>query len=601
MRKSKHSYLFFLILLVITLVLLSPFAGNAQNSLKAFKQIEKYKEQVLFQNGITTTSIEEFQKLFSDTALVVFDIPLLDTASRNQAIKPISKDEGQSDKTISLFSKKMPVKTYTQMLQLYVKEPTTFKEIDIKIDGSISELEKNDTTKTFYFKLKKKFSTSDYFGKSGEVNYIVTVFSNGKKTLITDISTNEFPNDLNLKLDLINQNTKEPVDSVFTIIELENSNKDGKVVEKIILKEFTDSDGIINIPNSVNAKSKITIAAISDSSEIDYKLSSDYLWMERGSDPNKEFLIYLLPYQMKAVSATLFVSGGLVSQTPVSMTNFENGSFDENISYKIGGGILVNWFWNADNWTDLQKTNPVLFGLTFGLSYSANKLSTSSSGFVQNKYDHLDVTGQESKVEYSSVSLTETDNLPQIGLPLLLNLNLKLGKKGASLLFGIGAKFNYNLQATYKVTGTFSRHGYYAINDYSKPITDAPEFNYYTIQNLSYEGDLTLNLWMTEAMFRMSGLLPVIDGIGRKYNLEIGLEFTYPITKNNRYYKSNFGITSENAAETNYWINTGEDNYHSLIYGNERVYNYYVGLSIGFNIVGFVAKKKENYSQQGGN
>jgi len=574
---------------------MKPFDGNAQNSVKAFKHFEKYKDLVLFENGITTTSIEEFQKLFSDTALVVFDIPLLDTAQRNLEIKPISKDEKTQNQLISLYSKKMPVETYTEMLQLLVKDQNIMKGTNIILEEPDHKENENDNL--FYFKLKKSFFQSNLLVNAGEKNYLATVSIDNDTAWITDISENEFPNDLNLRLNLINQNNKEPVDSAFTIIEIENSNKDGKVVERIILKKFTNTEGIINVPNIVNAKSKITIPAISDTSEIDYKLSGDYLWMERGMDPNKEFLIYLLPYQMRAVSATLFISGGMISQTPVSMTNFQSGSFNEEFSYKMGGGIIVNWFWNTKKRTEDPGARKALFGLSFGISYSVNKLSTSSDGFMQNKYDHEDVTEQQSKVEYSSTNMTEKNTIPQIGLPLLLDLNLKIGSKGTSLLLGIGAKFNYNLKSTYENSGAFSRHGYYAINDYTKPITDAPEFNYYNNEDKSYKGDLTLNLWMTEAMMRISSMVPIIDGIGRKYNLEIGLEFTYPISKNNRYYKSAYGITSENAAENNYWINTGEDVYHSVIYGNDRMYNYYLGLSVGFNIVGFVAKEMKQRQQ----
>jgi len=574
---------------------MKPFDGNAQNSVKAFKHFEKYKDLVLFENGITTTSIEEFQKLFSDTALVVFDIPLLDTAQRNLEIKPISKDEKTQNQLISLYSKKMPVETYTEMLQLLVKDQNIMKGTNIILEEPDHKENENDNL--FYFKLKKSFFQSNLLVNAGEKNYLATVSIDNDTAWITDISENEFPNDLNLRLKLINQNNKEPVDSAFTIIEIENSNKDGKVVERIILKKFTNTEGIINVPNIVNAKSKITIPAISDTSEIDYKLSGDYLWMERGMDPNKEFLIYLLPYQMRAVSATLFISGGMISQTPVSMTNFQSGSFNEEFSYKMGGGIIVNWFWNTKKRTEDPGARKALFGLSFGISYSVNKLSTSSNGFMQNKYDHEDVTEQQSKVEYSSTNMTEKNTIPQIGLPLLLDLNLKIGSKGTSLLLGIGAKFNYNLKSTYENSGAFSRHGYYAINDYTKPITDAPEFNYYNNEDKSYKGDLTLNLWMTEAMMRISSLVPIIDGIGRKYNLEIGLEFTYPISKNNRYYKSAYGITSENTAENNYWINTGEDVYHSVIYGNDRMYNYYLGLSVGFNFVGFVAKEMKQRQQ----
>jgi len=598
MRQTKHSYLFFLILFTIGLASINPFDGNAQNSVKAFKHIEKYKEFVLFKNGITTTSIEEFQKLFSDTALVVFDIPLLDTARRNLEIKPISKDENTQKQVISLYSKKMPVETYTEMLQLLVKDKNILKSANIILEEPDHKENENDSL--FYFKLKKSFPQSNYLLNSGEKNYLATVSVLDGKAVITDISENEFPNDFDLQFQILNINNGDPIAGISSDIEIKNVNNYGVITDSYSLSAISDSNGFIRFPRSTNAKSEIYFWTIKSSTETDYQLSGDLLGFKRGSDPTKVFEARLIPYQMRAVSTTLFVSGGMINQTPVSMTNFQSGSFNEEFSYKIGGGILVNWFWKTEKWTDFSRNNPALFGLSFGISYSVNHLSTNSSAFIQKRYDFKDVTGEDTKVEYSSSNFSEKNKVPQLGLPLLLDLNLKLGKNGASLLLGIGAKFNYNLKSTYESSGAFSRHGYYAINDYSKPITDATELNYYTNEDKSYEGDLTLNLWMTEAMLRISSLVPIIDGIGRKYSLEIGLEFTYPITKNNRYYKSNYGITSENAAETDYWINTGEDIYHSVMYGNERIYNYYLGLSVGFNLVGFVAKEKK-LSQQGRN
>lgn len=612
MKTKERISVYYLLFLLLMLASINPNNVNAQSVVTEFdlatkkilaqdektaiSLVEKYKELIQFNNGITPASIEQFQELFSDTALIVFDLPLIDTASRNMAIKPISKDESQQDKMISVYLKKMPVKTYAEMLQLLFIDKNLLNQITIKNDPPINvELYGNIL---FYFKMTKIFPDNKKFARVGAVDYILTVIVKGNKALITDISRREFPNEFDLQLKLLNENTGDPIAEITSFIGIENVNRYGVVIDTSLLTAVSDSNGFIRVPQSTNEKSEIYFWTIKSSTEIKYRIWDGPLGIKRGTDPAKVFEVKLIPYKMKAVSATLFVSGGMVSQTPVSITNFSNGSFNEEFSYKVGGGILVNWFWNAKKWTDYSRTNPALFGLTIGISYSVNQISTNSSDFIQNKYEHEDVTGQETRVEYSSGNMTERDKIPQIGFPLLLDLNLKLGDKGTSLLFGIGAKFNYNLKSNYQTSGTFSRHGYYAINDYTRPITDAPEFNYYTNQNLTFEGDLTLNLWMTEAMFRMTSLVPLIDGIGRKYNLEIGLEFTYPITKNNRYYKSNLGISTENAAETDYWINTGEDVYHSVIYGNDRIYNYYLGVSIGFNIVGFVAKKKEKEKEK---
>ncbi len=135
-----------------------------------------------------------------------------------------------------------------------------------------------------------------------------------------------------------------------------------------------------------------------------------------------------------------------------------------------------------------------------------------------------------------------------------------------------------SVSSSYEARGEFSRWGFY---DFSNlPITDDKILNYFTDSIITFNGSIEYATPMAEGFLKLNGFFHVFKK-NPDNSLEIGLEFAMPFTTS-----STYGY-SESKAQTydGYWINTENNEYRSLAYATEHIYQYYFGISIGINLI----------------
>ena len=85
-----------------------------------------------------------------------------------------------------------------------------------------------------------------------------------------------------------------------------------------------------------------------------------------------------------------------------------------------------------------------------------------------------------------------------------------------------------------------------------------------------------------EGQLRLNFLLNVFKNAPDNA-LVIGLIGTLPLTSTPTYHYGQ-GVVQDYEG---YWINTENDDYHSLMHSKEKPYDFFVGLSVGINLVRF--------------
>ena len=147
-----------------------------------------------------------------------------------------------------------------------------------------------------------------------------------------------------------------------------------------------------------------------------------------------------------------------------------------------------------------------------------------------------------------------------------------------------GINVIFPFQISYKAEGTFSRWGYYeAYNE--KPITDDPFYNYFTNEPRTYEDQGTYSLQL-EGQLRLNFLLNVFNK-NPDNGLIIGLIGSIPLS-NSPTYNYSQGIAEYDY--NGYWISTENEEYHGLTFSRDKLYNFFVGLSVGINLVKYKAR-----------
>ena len=135
-----------------------------------------------------------------------------------------------------------------------------------------------------------------------------------------------------------------------------------------------------------------------------------------------------------------------------------------------------------------------------------------------------------------------------------------------------------SVSSSYEASGEFSRWGIYDFN--SLPIKNDKTHNYFTDSIITFNGSIEYAVPMAEGFLKLNGFFHVFKK-NPDNSLEIGLEFAMPFTTS-----STYGYSESRAQTYNgYWINTENNDYRSLAYATGKVYQYYIGVSIGINLI----------------
>jgi hypothetical protein len=157
---------------------------------------------------------------------------------------------------------------------------------------------------------------------------------------------------------------------------------------------------------------------------------------------------------------------------------------------------------------------------------------------------------------------------------------------GEDFSFSVKAGMNLSLplNRTYKASGTFNRWGYY--DDLSTlPVTDDKFYNYFTDSLINYNGDFKTSTLLTEWFIKLNGYFNVFQK-NPDNSLEVGLIFSMPFAGNTVYTYPEGQLQEFRG----YWINTGNDEYSSVVYSKKKIYKYYFGLSVGLNLIRYKSR-----------
>ena len=559
-------------------------SNYASKIAKANDHLNKYLQQVRFEDGMTDEAIQAFNDLFELDSRILFDIPFRDTQLQNTEIKRISKDDRQQVLVVNVYGKMVSVDLYSKIVKRELNDKAiTMSELNYTFNYS----GKKDSSKVEYdtiiYEVSKQFYDNSW-SIATNVKYLVSIrFENGNP-LIYNIRRNE-------------EKTTE-LDLLFTLVDLSTGRKNAdyhlpgvtasfrigfeEKINNIKLKSTTDSIGQIRFEKKVSKRSMVYLDTVLNTNGIRFEIPYD--WKNDGKKVSEQpidgFTIGLRPYKWNGLTYSFLLSGGAFIPEEVNMTNFEEGSsFTSDIGYKAGLAFNLSYFFNH---TQLKyNRNKWLFGIGSGIGVNYQRSEINSERFEQKWYDYIDNVGDPCKITFKGQSFKENMDLLTLTMPLFFDFRKRMSNK-FSFALKFGANFSIPVSSSYDAKGTFSRWGYYSINDYELPIKDDDVLNYFTEDIINFKGEIEYSNPLAEGFFKLNGFFHIFKN-NPDNSLEIGLEFAMPFTSS-----SSFAYPeSKNPSQVyeNYFINVENNEYRSLAYATEKIYQYYFGISIGINLV----------------
>jgi hypothetical protein len=442
------------------------------------------------------------------------------------------------------------------------------------------------------FGIRKTFSNTNW-SLSDVVNYIIEIRFIGDQPKITAIrQKDENLARSNVSLTFINSTIKQ-INQEYKLTDIvsEISIEFDENVNNRKLVAGTNASGKIElglIPNSATIK----IDTVFDFSGTKYMVPPD--WKVDGKKVNTKpvqgFEVKIQSSEWNGFSWSFRGFGGMISQSENQLKNFSTDSdFSNNTGFKYGFGVemvkhfslsqLINIFDNSPKKADpLKRTSRqnTYLGVGMGVSYYQYQYRISSEAFVQNPYDYTDRLGEPVDILVSVAEYHETTSGNGIILPIFTEVRKVLtsnSKYLQALSFQAGLNIIFPLETNYNISGKFSRHGLY--NQYNpKPITDDAFYNYYSQSGKEIDENFQENPISTALMFRLNGYF---DLFGKKSDnlLDIGLLVSFP-------------FSNKSSSETDgFYISQGNDEFSSMSNSKNKIYNYFLGLSVGYNFINY--------------
>lgn len=520
-----------------------------------------------------------FRNCFVAEAKIVMDVPF-----RKQ--QPSPETEKQT------FLKYLEVFSIDDYIEIIKDGYNVYKINDFSFNFSETGFDTTDLTKNgnLQFEISKTFSNTSW--SISEVrNYIVEmkfVDDQPKISSIRMVDENIVRTIVNLSFVNSSLNRNDPgyylTDMVSHInIEFDESVSNRKLIVK------TDQSGKIDL-GLIPIRASIKIDTIIDKTGNRFSIPAD--WRRVGkkvnAQPAQGFLVPLQPWKWNGFSWSVRGFGGIISQSTNQLSNFSSESnFENETGFKYGFGLELvkllslrqvlnqfnNWFATSDpNKLAAQRT--FFVGAGIGISYYQYQYQISGNGFNQHPYDYLDRLGTPVQVLVSGSDYLETTASNGVVLPIFAELrkvypNKKQYLQALSLQAGVNLVIP--IETDYNISGTFSRHGLYAQFN-SQPITNDPFYNYYTDSPKTIDQNFQLNLISPSLMLKFSGYF---DILGQKSDnlLDVGLLLSFPLD-----------ITP---STQEFYLATGNDEFSSISNSKNKIYNYFIGLSVGYNFINY--------------
>jgi hypothetical protein len=366
------------------------------------------------------------------------------------------------------------------------------------------------------------------------------------------------------------QNPKD----LYTIIAHLSLDFDDDVYDRQLVEQF-DSAGKINLGYLSN-RARVRIDKVYGINNEKFSIPPD--WKSEGKSVNMQpvggFGVGLKPYLWKGLSTTISLEGGAVHLSNNDSRHFLEGSeFKNHPGFSLGTGVNFTQFLNPENWR--KQYGSWIYGFGLGLSFHFLKYRTSSTQFSQQPFQHTDLVEDTSLILFSGSQFDETIESFAFKIPAYLEIRKKyltrFGLRSLGLQAGINVMMPF--QKKYDAEGSFSRFGQYPQYN-NQVITDDAFYNYFDNEDKDYDGTISYNAFQFEGIVKMNAFFK-LDNRVPDHSLVVSLIASFPFSR------------ATSAKPNEYFINTDDDQYHSLAQSRDIIYKYYFGLSVGINFINY--------------
>lgn len=564
---------------------------NGQNSseeklMKARMLMSDYQDAALFRdmgNGSYDPSWEGIFRSLFKTNKLIFDIPFrVDDKRYHDGIFQL--EPGVDAQVISIYQEQVSLDRYVETIRnaydLYSITDFSYLFAETKFDtlalGSQNKI---------IFEYRKTFSNTIWSLRDAKSYLFEVQFFDGQP-LITAVK-------------MVDENIAK-TDVVLAFID---SNHDGLLADLIchIRLEFdesinntsliarTDETGLIK-PGLLSNRATIKIDSAFSIDGERFSVSDDWriVGYKVSSQPPGGFIVPLQQWKWNGFSWSARAFAGIISQSENYTGNFSsNSAFTNNNGYMFRLGLeasklfslaqISSIFSEKYQTTDrskMKKQKNTFLGVGSGISYYQYQYRISSNGFTQNPYPYLDRREEPLLVHVSGSSFEETVTGIGVSIPLFLEFRKNTPKRTAifrSFSVQAGVNLSIPFETKYELSGNFTRHGYYEQFN-QQLMTNDPFYNYYTSVEKKHTENIISNDILPAWMFRLNGFMNLSRGKTDNL-LDIGILFNLP-------FKGSGSFDPELA-----WIATGNDDFNSLSNSRKEVFNYFIGLSIGYNFL----------------
>jgi hypothetical protein len=338
--------------------------------------------------------------------------------------------------------------------------------------------------------------------------------------------------------------------------------------------EKTNASDQINLGLIAN-DAVIRIDSVYNDLDVQYQIADQ--WRRTGVKVNQQpaggFRVPVYPYVWYGAAWQVDVGGGAIIPDDVLPENYAPDSRFKSVpGYGVEAGMTYSYYFNASQWR--LPDNNAIYGAGIGAYFHYAAFKTTSDGFRQNPAPYVDRSGDSCLVLFEGARFEESQTIFMIKVPVFATIRTKAGaRKGAfqGLSLQGGVNLIIPVRASYQATGTFSRSGRYP--QYSNQvITDDAFYDYYQNKNKSYSEPLDLHPLMVEGLVRLNGYFKISPKQSNN-TFVAGLVFAMPFT-------SAADALTENDSPEN-----SSGNFSSVAYSRKHIYQYYVGISLGYNFI----------------
>lgn len=559
--------------------------SSAEQLRKARILMSDYQDAALFKDmndGTYDPSWEGIFKSLFKTNAIIFDVPFRVDGKRFRD-GSLQSEPGTETAIIKIYQEQVTPDKYIETIRnaydLYSITDFTYQFVETKFDTSSL-----GSQNIILFEFRKTFGNTNWSIRDSK-SYLFEIQFFDSQPLITSVrAVDENIAKTDVFIIFLNADLSLPLTDLTAHIrfEFDESINNSRLLAK------TDQWGLIKpglIANRATIKIDSTISADGQRFSIpdDWKLNG----YKVSNQPSGGFVVPLLPWKWTGFSWSARSYGGMIRQSENQLKNFSPDSdFSNKNGYMFGIGIEVSKLFSfaqissvfarrsqSTDKTYANKLRNTYLGAGSGIYYHHYNYRITSNGFRQNPYPYLDRREEPLAVLVKGSTFEEKVRGMGVSIPLFLEFRKNMAKRNGfvqafSAQGGVNLMIPFNTRSDLK--GTFTRHGYYEQFNRQLMISDS-FYNYYTEVEKAYEADIANSSVQPAWMLRLNGFFNISKS--KSDNLvDVGLQVFVP-----------FRASSSNAQA--FYIATGNDEFHSLSNSKIKTFNYFFGLSLGYNFI----------------